>query len=117
MPTRRNNRRIRVKHPISETRAAEALTVGWMLSVMTTFACDLAAVAARLVHAARPGLERVVVLGELLLFAAVVSGVVSLLLAAMVLRVRQVAPPRGITTFALVVAVAPLVALFIRLGR
>ena len=118
MPTKRKNRKNRrIKQPSSDTRPAEALTVGWMLSVMTTLGCELGVVTARVVHAAWPDLERIVVLGELLLFAAVVSGLLSLLLAAIVFRVRQVAPPRGITAFALIVAVAPLVALFFRLGR
>jgi hypothetical protein len=117
MPTKRKNRKNpRIQQPSTDTRAGEALTVGWMLSVMTTVACEVGVVTARVVHAVGPEFERVVVLGELLLFAAVVSGLVSLLLAAMVFRVRQVAPPNGVTAFALIVAVAPLVALFLRLG-
>ena len=118
MPIKRKNRKNRrIKQPNTESRAAEALTVGWMLSVMTTLACELGVVAAKIVHAAWLQMERLAVLGELLLFAAVVSGLVSLLLAAMVFRVRQVSPPRGVTTFALIVAAAPLVALAFRLGE
>jgi hypothetical protein len=45
----------------------------------------------------------------LLLFAAFVIGLIALFITPVVLRSRRVAPPSGVTVFALVVAAAPIV--------
>jgi hypothetical protein len=95
--------------------SAEFVTVAWMLSVMTALVCELGFVAARgyllLVNAEAPTFQ---VLAAMLLFASLVIGLVSLGLMVLVVRMRQVAPPRGILTFAAVVAVAPMAAMLLR---
>lgn len=97
-----------------ESRAAEAVTVAWMLSTLATFAAELAAGAAWAVvgpavddQLASPlsGLPR------LLLLIAAVTGSVSLLLAPITYRVRLVSPPRAITIIAVLVGIAPLIVL------
>ncbi len=90
----------------SETRAAEALTVGWLLSVMTAGLCELGSGLALALRTVGPGLDFA---ARYLFFAALVIGVVSLILAAGVYRVRRVAPPRGVTVVGLAIGAAPLV--------
>lgn len=83
-------------------------TIGWTLAVTTTFLCDIGAAATHLLAAAEPDGKGLVVLSGLLLFAAVVTGVLVLLLLPLVLRLRHQKPPRGYVAFAVLVAAAPL---------
>jgi hypothetical protein len=92
----------------SETRVADAMTVGWMLTVMTALVCQAGLVGARAVEYYKPDLEALSVLGELLLLAALVFGVMSLVLAPIVLRLRRTPVPPGITIFAVAVGLTPL---------
>jgi hypothetical protein len=97
-----------------ESRAAEAVTVAWMLSTLATFAAELAAVAAWAVVG--PAVDDQLasplsVLPRLLLLIAAVAGSVSLLLAPITYRVRLVSPPRAITIIAVLVGIAPLIVL------
>jgi len=98
-----------------EDRSVEALTIGWMLSVMTTLVCELGFTAARvvllLVDRDAPWIAT---LAGVLLFAAAVVGLVSLLLAWAVVKMRREPPPRGILVFALVVGAAPLAMMLAR---
>jgi membrane protein YdbS with pleckstrin-like domain len=92
-------------HVADDPRTAEVLTVGWMLTVSTTLACEVGFVLARwLAGGERP----LMLLSYLLLFAAVVIGLIALFITPVVLRSRRVPPPAGVTVFALVVAAAPL---------
>lgn len=93
-----------------ETRAADAATVAWTVSVTTVFACNIAAVAAHFYSRANPQLEGVRMLSQLLLFAAAAIGVMSLMLLPAVLRLRRTAPPGGFLAFAVCNAVAPILA-------
>ncbi len=97
--------------PTTEPRAVEALTVAWCLSVITVFLCDLGSACAWFYLRVDPGAERMQVLAGLLLFAAVVTGVVALVLIPVVCRLRSEPPPRGFLVFAVLVSVAPLIAL------
>ena len=90
-----------------EPRTVEALTVGWMLTVVTTLACEIGFVVAR--SMADGGDGSTMMLSQLLLFAAFVIGILALLMTPVVVRSRRSPPPSGVTVFALVVAVAPLV--------
>jgi hypothetical protein len=110
MPTKKRSRPPLHAEPV-ESRTAEYLTAGWMLAVFTTLLCELgSAVAVVLRDAAGP----LALLGAYLLFAALVIGLVSLLLTGVVLRIRSQAPPTAITVFALVVGAAPLVILLMQ---
>ena len=90
-----------------ESRVADAMTVGWMLSVMTALVCQAGLVIVRAVEHYQREVEPLGVLGELLLFAALVFGVVSLVLAPIVLRLRSTSVPPGITIFAVAVGLTP----------
>jgi hypothetical protein len=81
-----------------------------MLTVLTALLCEVGSVAAVALRGLGEGLA---LLGAYLLFAAVIIGAISLLLAVVVLRLRRQPPPRGITVFALVVGAAPLMVMLV----
>jgi len=110
--TARHNRRL------SESRAAEVVTVAWMLCTLTTLIAEGGVVLVRLLLSLTDPIVREdnVVNGWMQLFVAlaliaVTSGVCSLLLLPVVYWLRQVPPPRPITVGACVIAVLPLVAI------
>jgi hypothetical protein len=92
----------------SETRVADAMTVGWMLTVMTALVCQAGLIGVRAFEHYQPDIDALPVLGELLLLAALVFGVTSLVLAPIVLRLRRTPVPPGITIFAVAVGLTPL---------
>jgi hypothetical protein len=92
----------------NETRVAETMTVGWMLTVMTALVCQAGLVGVRVLELYQPDLDSLGALGELLLFAALVFGAISLMLAPIVLRLRRTPVPPGITIFAVAVGLTPL---------
>ena len=87
---------------------ADTMTVGWMLTVMTTLACQTGMVVVRAIEHYQPDVEALPVFGDLLLFSALVFGVISLVLAPVVLRLRRTPVPPGITVFAVAVGLTPL---------
>jgi len=100
----------------SESRTADVATIGWMLTVMTTLACELGFAAAHWFASANPDgpLE---MFSQLLLFAAGVIGFISLLAAPVAIKSRREPPPRGITVFALLVGAAPLAIMMVQRVR
>ena len=85
----------------------EALTIGWMLMVVTTLVCELAFVLVRTINRAdQPNWS---MLAGLLLFAAMVSGLLVLIITPVVLRGRRHPPPRSVTIVSLVIGAARLV--------
>jgi hypothetical protein len=95
----------------TESRGAEFVTVGWLLSALTSLVCEVAAMVVAFVaqRAAEP--QNWELLAGLLTFSALVVGLASLALLPVVLKTRRVAPPLGVTAFAALVSSAPLVAL------
>jgi hypothetical protein len=100
---RKENRR-QSHQPPGESRGAEMATVAWMMSVLTTLVCGSVAAAVLLVAGQRVGTEHAQLFGRLLHFAAFVAAVVSLVLLAVVLKVRRQAPPAAVTWFAVGIA-------------
>ncbi len=102
--------------PRDPNPTVEFVTVAWMLSVMTALVCELGFVAARaylfFVNAETVPIQ---VLATMLLFAALVIGLIALGLMMIVVRMRRVTPPRGILTFAAVVSIAPVAAMILKL--
>jgi hypothetical protein len=98
----------------TESPAAETLTIGWMLTVITGLACELGLGAALALAGRHPEAHALQALTGLLLFASVVIGLLSLVLLPFVLKLRREAPPLGITVFAVVIGAAPLVLLTLR---
>jgi RsiW-degrading membrane proteinase PrsW (M82 family) len=93
----------------AETRAVEFLTVGWMVSMMTTLVCLVVFAILRFYLSLREESEPAAVMAGLALFAGSVAGVVTLALAAIVVRKRREKPPRGVVWFAVAVGMTPLV--------
>jgi hypothetical protein len=91
-----------------ESRAAEFLTVGWLLTTFTTLLCELGGVAATWFAQRNPQALGIAALASVLVFAALLTGLFSLALLAGAWKLRVVKPPRGITVFAIVVGLAPL---------
>jgi hypothetical protein len=90
-----------------ESRAADAVTAIWMLSVANTLLCFLGALAALLFAALVPNSPRAAMLVLLLLMAGAVIGAVSLLLVPLVYRLRSSPPPRTVTVVAMAISLAP----------
>jgi hypothetical protein len=98
-----------------DNRSVEYLTVGWMLMVVTTFICEVAATGCHLyvVQFDRQA-ATIELFSRLLLFASFVIGILSLIVCAVVLKSRRESPPRSILMFAVVVGVAPLMTLLLQ---
>jgi hypothetical protein len=90
-----------------ESRAADFLTIGWLLATFTTLVCELGGAAAVWIARGKPEALGIAALGLVLVVAAVVTGLLSLLLLAAAWKLRIAKPPRGITVFALFVGLAP----------
>lgn len=97
--------------------AVEAVTALWATSTLTVAGADLAAALTRLYYASNPGAEKIGLLSGLLFLAAAITGLITLVLTPMVLRVRRDRPPHGFIALAVVAGSAPLVALFVNLLR
>ena len=100
------------KHPRSkakgqkssgETRAADTLTVVWVMLTLTTLLCELStAAAATLARTmASPSVQ---VLSQLLFFAALVAGITGLIILPFVLRIRRQPPPQVVVVASVVTA-------------
>ncbi len=87
-----------------ETRGADALTVAWMMSVITTVLCGLVGGVILVALSGRVGAETPRLFGRLLHFSAFIAAVISLVLLAVVLKVRRHPPPASITWFAVIAA-------------
>lgn len=90
-----------------ESRHAEVTTIAWMLSVVTTLFCELGSLVAWVFLRFQPESAWVGLLSRYLLAAAAIIGVISLLLAVGVFKLRRVPPPPGIMGFALAIGLAP----------
>jgi hypothetical protein len=87
--------------------AAEALTIGWMVAVMTAVVCELGVIAAKLASGHWPEIKQIGVAGELLMFAAGAVGLVVLVLIPLVYKARVAPPPRPVTVFAAIIGAGP----------
>lgn len=92
-----------------QTRAADAMTVAWTVTVTTLVICEFVGLAAVLYVRTDPQAEGARTLAGLAQFCALVLAVVSLVLMAVVLRTRRVRPPAGYLVFATVAAAVPFV--------
>ena len=107
------------KGPIDagESRAAVALTVAWMLTLMSTASAQLVATGFWLLMQAAPAqagarhpLEQ---LSKVMMFVALATGALCLVFTVLAHRVRHNPPPRSITVTAVLVGLAPLVTIAI----
>jgi hypothetical protein len=101
--------------PSGEIGAADALTIGWMLSVLTTLVCEAGVLAAYWYAAKHPDAPKATAFFVLLLFAAAAIGLFSLCLLPIVVKLRGEIPPLPIVIFSVVVGLAPVgLALWLR---
>lgn len=91
----------------SESKASEAITVAWTVSITTLFGCNLAILAVHFWLSTNPEAQGAAMLKELLLFAGAIVGVLSLLMLPVVYRLRSLPPPPGLAVFGACLAAAP----------
>ena len=100
-----------------ESRPAVALTVAWMLSCMSTAVGMLTILALQLLMLAFPvaqgGKHPLAQVSGVLLFVALITGVVCLVFTPLVYRVRKTPPPSSITAGAVLIGIAPVILLII----
>jgi len=111
---RRPTRRYNYRQP-QETKAAEAMTVGWTVCLTAVLLCDLVAIIVHLVIPLFFAGIRWQVFENLMLFSGSLIGLFCLILVPVVYRVRQVPPPIGIVMFAIFISTAPIVAFTARI--
>jgi hypothetical protein len=97
----------------TETPAAEAITVAWLVSVMMVTLLDVAAIGLQIYIAVDGATAQRTLLASYALYVAAITGVLSLLLATAVFKLRVQSPPPKVTTFSVVVAVTPIIMLII----
>jgi hypothetical protein len=122
MAKRKKNRRpskpTTARRPYSEeSRAGDAITVAWIVSVVMVLLCDVGAIGAHWWYSNQANARSTLLLREMLLFSAAVVGFTSLVLLPIMLKARRLAPPSGLVVFAVCVAVAPILALLIQSTR
>lgn len=93
-----------------ETRASEALTVFWTVTVLMVLVADVVIVAIHWYLWSHPEAEKLQLLEGLLLFSSALVGGLSLVLLPILFRVRQVPPPTGLAVFGTCVCAAPILA-------
>jgi len=96
----------------SETHAADALTVGLILSAMATLFAESVALIAKIALLSEPewrNIEWLIALPRIMLLIAGVTGFVCLILNPVVNRIRRVKLPLAVTVAIAIMAVTPLV--------
>ena len=100
-----------------ESRASEALTVAWTVTLTTLLFCNLATIAAHFYILATPDAKSMKLLREMLLFASAIVGCLSLTLLPFVHRYRRIPPPKGLVVFGACLAIAPILVVVLRAVR
>lgn len=93
-----------------EGRTAEIITVGWLLSLLTTLVLQAGSLAALLWP---EGGARLQFFGAYLLWTSALFGVATLLLTGLAWRLRRLKPPRVIVAVALAAGIGPLLVLLV----
>jgi hypothetical protein len=107
-----------LRRPYSEeSRAGDAITVAWIVSVIMVLMCDVGAAGAHWWSANQLNARSTLLLREMLLFSAAVVGFISLVLLPIMLRARRLPPPNGVMAFAICVAAAPILAMLVHATR
>ncbi len=94
---------------------ADGLTVGWVLTLITTIFCLFVASSARaFVWFVQPEASMIEALSGLMLFSAAVISVILVVLTPIIVRRKKSNPPRGLVYFAYVVAVTPWISMLLQ---
>ena len=111
----KKRKRKRQERPPAESRASEAITIVWTVSVTGVLIADLLAGAAHFYAWHNADATLAAAFEAIMLVSASLMGGASLVLLRVVWHVRQVRPPQGYAVFGAMVAAAPIVALIFRL--
>jgi hypothetical protein len=112
---RKRKRRSRDAPPVpSSGRAADAVTVFWMVSVISTLLAELlfASAGGYFLWDNRPN-RNLVLFVNLMLFTSVVTGTLSLIVLPVVLRVRTVPPPKLVKWSGILIGALPLITILL----
>lgn len=113
MPKTQDSRR--KSKPRIEKPPVDALTVGWMLTMITTLFCLIAATAARAyMRYAQPEATMIGMLSGYMLFSAGVMGLILLVLTPIIVKRKKSDPPQGLVFFAYLVGLAPLAGMLLQ---
>jgi hypothetical protein len=99
--------------PAAEDRAVEALTVGWMIAVLTTIVCQVGAWISMWLVGSNPAATGLALLAWLLSFSAIIVGLLTVMLTILAVRSRREPPPKVITVGAVLAGLLPLAAIFL----
>ena len=97
-----------------EPQAVELVTITWMMATLTVLMCEVGSIIVRLIVHRGTSAATLELFGGILTFAAIVIGLVVVILTPLVIRLRQTPPPPGIVVFAVAVALSPLMDLVAR---
>jgi len=104
-------------HRADKDHRAEAVTVGWMLTTVATAAAELAGLVVflliRFASAGGAFPEPLRLFPSLMLFTALILGLVSLVLTPLVYHFRQTPPPISVTLVSATLAILPVLVLAI----
>ena len=122
MATGKKTRSSRKKSPkpkpkSSESRSSDALTVAWTVSLTAVLLCNAVVLLAAWAVDQEIGGDQINVFLELVLFFGATTGILSLVLLPMVMRVRRVPPPQGLVVFGICIAAAPVLVVLARTLR
>jgi hypothetical protein len=98
-----------------ETQAAELMMAGWGVALLTTLICEVAAALLYLFAGLRPVSVQLRTLTGLFHFAALIVGLVALVMIPVLFKVRREPPPPAIVTLAVVIGGLPLAGLALQL--
>lgn len=104
------------RRPVRPERPpVDALTVGWMMTMITTLFCLVAATLARgYVRYYQPGAVMIGTLSGLLLFSGAIIGFLLLALTPVIVKRKKSNPPPGLVFFAYLLGVAPLLGMLLQ---
>jgi len=111
MAKKRKQKVVPEQPAIEESKTAEAATVAWMLSLMSTVAAECGGISVRLLVMMNDASERLQVLSTTLLLVAFIAGGITVILTPVVSRLRRVPPPKAIVIVAYTMGVVPLATL------
>lgn len=101
------------KHQVQEfsreSPTAIAVTVGWMVSILSTFVGQLVVLTGTMVECLNLLSEKATMLLNMLAATTIVTGLVAMLVTPVALKLRKVPPPRSVLVVAMVMGVLPLI--------
>lgn len=106
-PNRSRKRKKLEYQPPEESRAAEGVTVAWMLCMLATIAAEFTGVMVRLVMLLGGGSPMLEAFSATMLGVAAMAGLITLMLTPVAIRMRIQRPPSGIIYTAIAAGAVP----------